>query len=368
MRQPPAPPTEQPRDYRLDILKALCISLVLIWHLETIDISTRIQAYHVNIILKEAIKAFYFQVTLLAVPTFFIVSLYLLYRKLEGSGQGYFVKRLSHLIALFLFWVACQYAIYYLAVIPKSVSPSEQISQFLDSIHTGTIIFSGGPALPFVGASVFYFLSVLIFITVFAAIFHLIARIRWLGITIGAISITAFLIYFETGALRGIEISSGGFQSFAIYIPISYLLHISRNRSSKAALALLLTGYILFSIQDYQLRIQEVPFNVYARPSIVFGATALFYGIKNLKTTTESKAVTALSNFSLGIFATHKYFQYLSIIALTPYLESAGLTKKIPFGELRVNVQTIVITISTLLLTFGCLFLMSKTPLRKFIK
>jgi len=340
----------------------------LIWHLETIDISTRIQAYHVNIILKEAIKAFYFQVTLLAVPTFFIVSLYLLYRKLEGSGQGYFVKRLSHLIALFLFWVACQYAVYYLAVIPKSVSPSEQFSQFLNSIHIRTIFFSGGPALPFVGASVFYFLSVLILLTVLAALFFMAARIKWLGVTIGAISIAAFLIYFEAGSLQGTEISSGGFQSFAVYVPISYFLYISGNRFPKVILFLLVAGYILFSIQDYQLRIREAPFNVYARPSIVFGATALFYWAQNLKTTAESKVVMALSNFSLGIFATHKYFQYLSIIALTPYLESAGLTKKIPFGELRVNAQTIIITTSTLLLTFGCLFLMSKTPLRKFIK
>ena len=74
-------PQKTSRNYQLDIIKAIAISFVLIGHLETIDISApKLQAYNFNIILKQAIIFFYFQIIFLAVAYFLLVSLFLYFQ------------------------------------------------------------------------------------------------------------------------------------------------------------------------------------------------------------------------------------------------------------------------------------------------
>jgi hypothetical protein len=153
-----------------------------------------------------------------------------------------------------------------------------------------------------------------------------------------------------------------------VYIPIAHYLWLTRSNFSKWSLIFFLTGYILFSIQDYSLRRQGFITNVYLRDAVVFGATTIFYGIKNLPVRRESKILTFFSIYSLGIYATHKYFQYLSLTLLTPLFEVYKIGKKTHFGEIHVNMQVLSIAILATTLTLLCVFILGKTPLKRFVK
>ena len=370
MQQTSSITSPKTRDDRLDFIKAICIILVLFWHLQPIDVSApRLQTYHFDLLLKEAIKFFYLQVTLLGVPAFILVSLYLYFNKLAEHGYQYASTRLLHLLKLFVFWVSCQIIIVYLVTIPKSIPFSDQFALLAKAIPLRTLLLEGGPPLPFSGGlSVFYFFSTLILLTILATVFSVMARNTLLGVTTGALITIGSLVYFESSSLRGVNVSLLDIRTFMVYIPIAYYFQPGKLGFSKGLLWFTLAGYILFSVQDYFLRTQGPFVNVYLRPTIVFGATALFYGIKNLQSWKNSKALSFLSIYSLGIFAIHKYFQYLSIVMLTPLFEAYGIVKKIPLGEFRVNVQTILIAILTVSLTFLCVVILDKTPLRKFIR
>ena len=358
------------RDGRLDIIKAICIILVLLWHLQPIDVSApRLQSYHFNLLLKETIKSFYLQITLLGVPSFILVSLYLYFQKLEEHGYQYVKTRLLHLCKLFVFWVSCQFFIFYLVTIPKSIPLVDQLKELSRGFTFYTIFLEGGPRLPFIGgSSIFYFITTLIFLTILATVFSVMAKITWLGITSGILIIAGSLIYFENSSLSGVSISLLDIRTFMIYIPIAFYFQPGKLGYSRSLFVFFVMGYVLFSAQDYYLRAQGLFVNVYLRPAIVFGTTALFYGIKNLLSWKISKVFSFLSIYSLGIFATHKYFQFLSTAILTPFFEAQGITKKIPFGEFRVNVQTFWIALLTITLTMIGIFILDKTPLKKFIR
>ncbi len=363
-------PQKTSRNYQLDIIKAIAISFVLIGHLETIDISApKLQAYNFNIILKQAIIFFYFQIIFLAVASFLLVSLFLYFQKLETTGKAYFFKRIPHLTSLFLFWVTLQYVMYYLTVIWKTGLPfKQQLAQLAGTFTPSIFILDGGPRLPIVGDSVFYYFSELIFLIILASVFFAIAKNERLGTILGAAWIIASLVYFEIACFQQTHIPYNRLHSFSLYVPLAFFFFKFRDTFSKPLLFFLITGYLAFSIQDYLLRSQEMNFNIYARPSIVFGAASLFYGIKNIKSRYETKITKFLSKYSLGIFATHKYIQYFFVVLLTPIFEAYNIGKKIPIWLFRVDVRAWVITAATLAVTFLIVYMLDKTPLNKYVK
>jgi len=361
--------TPPQRDSRLDLIKAICIVLVLFWHLQPIDIAApKLTQYHFDLLLKEGIKTFYLQVTLLAVPTFLLVALYLYFGKLAKHGYKYLWIRLPRLIQIFLFWVACQLLMFYLLSIPKSLPLAEQWNLLKVELQPYAIFIAGGPQLPEVGGSVFYYLSMLVILTVLATLFFHLAQNRAVGIGIGAIIIAGSLLYFEYCSLHGIIVLFFDVSTFVIYIPIAYFLQFNKFDFSKSLFIFIVAGYIFFTIQDYELRKLALHINVYLRASIVFGAIALFYGINNLKIETDFKVTNFLSTYSLGIFAIHKYFQYFVITLLTPYFIAEGITKKVSYGNFRVNIQTLMIAALATVTTLLCVFLLGKTPFKRFIK
>lgn len=174
-------------------------------------------------------------------------------------------------------------------------------------------------------------------------------------------------MFFEYHSINGSVFSLLDLRTFAIYIPIAYYLKFSESKFHKSLLFFLAAGYAAFSVQDYFLRRQELFNNVYLRASIAFGATTLFYAVKHLYRGKLSKVTSFLSVYSLGIYATHKYFQYISILALTPFFEAQGIGKKTAFGEIHVNLPNFMIAILGFSLTFICVALLGKTPLKKYI-
>jgi len=360
----------QTRDHRLDIIKAISITLVLCWHLQPIDITApRLLSFHFSGLLRESIKSFYSQVTLLGVPSFILVSLYLYFNKLNERGYQYTPSRLLHLLKLFTFWVSCQIIIYYLVAFPKSIAPIDRLAALFKELSLYNIFIEGGSRLPFIGGgSVFYYFTTLFLLTILATLYFMITKIPWVGISTGVVVVIGSLIFFEYSSLNGIYVLLLDIRTFLIYIPIAYYLWVGKSSFSKSLLFFLLAGYLFFSIQDFFLRRQGLVINVYLRPAIVFGATAIIYGIKNLPSWKESKVITFLSVNSLGIYATHKYFQFLSIVLLTPFFEAQGIGKKTRFGEIHVNMQTLLIALLATSLTLLCVFILGKTPLKKFIR
>lgn len=369
MQPPPNTTSPRIRDERLDVIKAISIILVLFWHLQPIDVTApRLTAFHISSLLKESLLSFYKEVTLVAVPSFFLVALYLYFSKLNENGPRYILTRLAHLLRIFVFWVLCQILVYYIIVIPKSLPFSEQIKTLAQSLSLWTVFLEGGPALPLVGGSVFYYLSSLFILTILATLFWLLAKINWLGITTGMAVVAGSLLYFEYCSVTGVYVSLLNIVTFALYIPIAFYFNSSRYRFSKPLLWFLFAGYVVFFIQDYYLRNQGLNPNAYPRPAIVFGAATLFYGVRNLKFPKMTKTLGFFSTFSLGIYAIHKYFQYLSIVALTPFFAMLEIPRKVPWGEFRIDAQAILVAVLVVTLSVVSVYLLDKTPLRKFIR
>lgn len=358
------------RDHRLDVIKAISIILVLCWHLQPLDITApKLTDFHISGIFREGIKTFYSQVTLLGVPSFILVSLYLYFQNLNDRGYSYTRTRLVHLLKLFAFWVTCQIVIYALTSYPSSTPLAERVVSTFNSLSLYNVFIEGGPRLDFIGGgSVFYYFTTLFLLTIFATIYFALTKIPWVQISIGAFGIIASLIFFEYCSLNNIYIELLDIRTFMIYIPLTHFLWLTKSNFSKWLWVISLAGYILFSIQDYYLRRQGFVTNVYLRDSVVFGATTIFYGIKNLPLHRESKILTFFSVYSLGIYATHKYFQYLSLTLLTPLFELYNIGKKTHFGEIHVNMQVLSIAILATSLTLICVYLLGKTPLKRFVK
>lgn len=355
------------RNYALDALKAISIILVLFWHLEPIDVSLpKITQYGLNLLFKEALKAFYFQVTLVAVPVFFIVSLYLYIGKFRGNNRRYFRDRIVRLFSIYLFWLCCQILIYYFTGSFSISSVGFWKSLDIPWYH---LLEIGGPALPIVGDSVFYFLYVLIILTAFSTLFMIGEQINYFNEILGGVIILFFFALFEYAAFQGKVFSFLGVTTdFVIYVPIAYFAEKYKNRLSLALAFALFAVYLLFSAQDYFLRQQGFAFGAYNRISIVFGASALFCFVFARKKMRQFTAIRFLSAYSLGIFALHKYFQYAATILLNPVYVEYGVRRKIPVWELMVNFRLLGIALLACLLTVLCVIFLSKTPLKRFVQ
>jgi len=85
------------RDYRLDMLRAISISLVLLWHLQLFRFKM-MPGSRIGIVLRYALDIFNYQVSLVAVPVFVLVSLFLFYSKaLENFAyfKAAFLRKIS---------------------------------------------------------------------------------------------------------------------------------------------------------------------------------------------------------------------------------------------------------------------------------
>jgi hypothetical protein len=371
MQTTPTTPHKPNRDYRLDIIKAISITLVLFWHFQPIDITApKLTDFHISGIFREGIKSFYQQVTLLGVPSFILVSLFLYFSKLQERGYSYSKTRLLHLVNLFIFWVSCQIIIFSLTSFPISMPLQERIQNSISGLSLYNIFIEGGPRLPFVGgSSVFYFFTTLFLLTLLSTFYFLLnSRAPRITSGLGWAIVISSLLFFEYCSLNNVYIELLDLRTFIIYIPIAHFFCVNENKIPKGWFLVFITGYILFSVQDYLLRGQGFIINVYLRAAIVFGALALFHGIKNLPVQKGSRFISFLSIYSLGIYAVHKYFQFLSITLLTPYFEIYDIGKKTHFGKIHVNMQVLTIGILGISLTLLCVYLLGKTPLKKFVR
>jgi surface polysaccharide O-acyltransferase-like enzyme len=347
------------RDFRLDILKAMAISLVLFWHLQPIRILELKKNHAFSEIIKMVVIFFYHQLTLLAVPIFLLVSLYLFYQKAETPPLAYLKSRIRRLIEIFLFWLCCQFALFF------GVSIFANGSYDLQSLwhELPELVMRGGPPLPVVGGSVFYFVFVLLVLVLLCFLFIKLGSKEKIIFIISTAIIVASISYFEILNLKGSGILYWKLENFIIYAPISYFLFKSSNEKLRRFIPVAWGCFIIFSIHDMFLRHQGYVLGAYSRVSIVCGSTAVFSSFLLFNNLKNTKLVSFLAKYSLGIFATHKYLQLIVILLLVEFGWAVPLHGINGLLDLY-NLSVAVITAS---FTLAAVYLLGRTRIKRYI-
>ncbi len=314
------------REARLDRLKAIALAFVLVWHLHPVYVDR-------SRVIGAVVHYFDFEVSLTAVPTFILVSLYLFYPKASAGGRA-LARRLWRLTSIFLFWTAVQTALY---VANHRALPALDWPLFR----------LGGPSLPIIGGSVFYYLFVLIVLTAIAWLF---ARIPepWRKLA-GALIAAASLAYFEWCYFNHRPIQYWQLENFVIYVPIAfYLPSLVRYRYFFFA------AYVLSAARD--VHFGHVDDCVYARATVLFGALTLYSFVKG-----GGRAAAWIAGYSLGLYAVHKYWQW----AL--YALKGDRSLNVTVGGAVIHFAALFIFVGTIALTIATVALCARTPLKRFV-
>ena len=325
------------RDYRLDTIKAISICFVFLWHVNPVSSE--------NIIVKSIFSLLLHNIFLIAVPSFITVSLLLFFNNYKSKGIAYFKTRMLRLFKIFMFWFLIQNTIY---ILVQREAP----------IFSLQLIFSGGPSLPIVGGSVFYFFSQLIILTNAAFLFFLLPEKVKFPLSVIVVILT--FSYFAASSTFGYKLPHSYLLSFVIYIPLSHYLPQNTRLIVKYRFVLLL----LFAASISYEKITKIMFDVieqpYSRISIVIGVVLLFCMVYSYNSK-ENVYAKALSMYSLGIFSIHKYFQLLSY-----YIFNEISSTWIHSGNI-INLQYPFIFIGTLTFTLIFIYFMKKSYLKPFI-
>jgi len=329
------------RDEGIDLLKAISIILVLIWHLKPVTSSMLPAASVAGMYGWPVMDCFYRYVTLLAVPTFICVSLHL-FIKNSFTTAGYWKKRLLRLIQLFIVWTGIQF-IFYLLAGGKLPLP------------LGAIVPGGGPELPHAGGSVFYFLFVLILCTIWTALFLKLSE-TLKAITSVAVAVLTIL-HFAFAPVYGLPIDSMAMENYYIYIPIAYYLTKYPHQFRRFRIPFI-AGYILAVLYEGIVLNNFVA--AYGRLSVLFGVLSMISLVVS-KEHAHYRPVAFLSRYSLGIFAVHKYWMYL-VVTFAAVIET-----HVQLSPALIAAEPPLFFIVISALTFLTVYLLSKTKMKVYI-
>ncbi|MEH1965075.1 acyltransferase family protein [Nostoc sp.] len=334
------------RNNSLDILKALSIAFVLIWHLRPFRFIINNSTHVTVFLIAKIIRDLELQLSLTAVPIFYIVSLYLFFQK--TSGVKYFQTRITKLIKIYLFWVIVQNIFFIVA--------TREIPNFSWELITGL-----EPSLPIVGDSVFYFLFNLICLTTLAFLYQLI-KSDSLKKIIACTVVIFCLFYFEASCLLNISIPYYWLINFVIYVPIAFYLAKFTTQVLSFKFYYLI-AFILFSFHDIYLRTFGYYSSIYGRIAIICGAMTIFCYVFSQKEIKDNLLVQKLSKYSLGLFSLHKYWQYLFFLLINNY--KIGINT----GAFGTPLSTIFLTEGFFVVFFTVLsiYLLKLTRLKQFV-
>lgn len=333
---------DQSRERGLDLIKAVCIVLVVIWHLQPVRPEMLPDSCIGVFWIKELIRFFYQDISLIAVPSFILVSLYLFISKLS-INDGYWEKRFLRLLQIYVFWVGIQFILYLLlgGVLPLPLK---------------TIFRSGGPDLPMTPAipSIFYYIYILILCTVLTFIFlKLPGKIK---LTVSVIVIGVSCVYFFLSPLYGIGVDTRSMRGYYIYIPIAYYLNQHKDKFVRYRW-LFFIGFALSVLYEWLF---SGTTSAYARLPVLFGVLT-FASFFISGWTKASRLVLFLSTYSLGIFALHTYWMaaLLSLFSVFCLSDEALLG-----GGVLKGISLFILTFSLACIS---VYLLGKTKLRTYV-
>jgi len=299
------------------------------------------------------------QLTLIAVPTFYLISLYLFYSHISSTGSGYLWRRLRRIVKLFIFWTAIQVAVYFIVRAFGHYYPNVWLG--FRQICVAQAFVMGGPSLPYVGDSVFYFLFDLAILTVLAFSYARINdRIR---IPLGLAVILGSAIYFEICHVHNISVPYWRPDSFIIYIPIAYML--THSDSIKSFWFFFLAGFIFFIAHNIWF-LKSDP-SAYARISIVLGTVAVFCIFQSLNLGLTDRFTQFLGRYSLGIFAIHKYWQLFFICFFTKAFSVLEIGQSVTISNIRFSLIYFVIGVFAIVFSLVIVRILGKTRLREYV-
>jgi hypothetical protein len=317
------------------MLKALSIVLVLIWHLQPIE-SKFSGLNQEQLLFGEVMGFFYKYISLLAVPTFITVSMYLLMQRIPLTWT-HIKNRLLHLSHIFLFWVLVQY-MFYMLTTGSIILPS------FDDVK------AGGP-----GGSVFYFLFVLIRATALSFLFMTLNETA--KMILSGLVIVISCMYFMLSPLYDISVATTSMKNYYVYIPLAYLF--LKYKEKFIRYRMIFFCCFILAIVFEELFIQHC-FSAYARLSIFCGVIYFISAI-HAREFKHVMALEWLSRFSLGIFALHLYCQYFFLFLF------GALKSHIPDVVMLPSVEKMLIFVLTVTITFSSVYLLSKTKLKVYV-
>ncbi len=328
------------RNVGIDIVKAISISLVLMWHLRPITADTMRADGYTGICWIAAIEFFYYYISLLAVPSFICVSLYLFMKKSFLAGN-YWKRRLLRLVQVFLFWTGIQFIFYLLAggalPLPLNTIPH------------------GGPTLPNGSSSVFYFLYVLIQCTLLASLFLKATDTVRQIVSVAVIILSC--LHFACSCIYGISIDTMALENYCIYIPVAYSLAKNPNYLIRWR-TIFICGYFLAIF--YEKYVADGIVSAYGRLSILMGVLSLMTCCLPVKFPI-SRPTAYLAKFTLGIFAVHMYGAFI-MGRMAEWMKSH---QYIQFQ--LITAEKMFVFALTILFTFAAVYLLSKTKLRIYL-
>ncbi len=343
------------RDYKLDILKAFAIVLVLIWHLQPLRISS-VDSLFIPLSNK-AVELIY-QKTLVAVPIFYFVSLFIFFQKNNVSGS-YVKYRLQRIFSIFIFWSFIQ-IIVYLIVEESSHILHLPFEETVSSSKLWWYILMGGPSLPVVGDSVFYFLSNLMLLTILSFFYGKYSSKHFdvLMLVVLSFYIMIHQFFFTIPYWR--------IDNFLIYIPLSHLManKYYQNMVSWKFLYISLCLYITFSMLEIAgHKFLYTRHGAYDINSLHWGVISLFIIIQ-LIPSKRIKGITWLSQYSLGLFALHKYYFLFFLFIFQGVISEVVLI----VGGSIIKMMYVPIFVFTIMFTYLTIQLLNKNKiLKKFI-
>lgn len=178
---------------------------------------------------------------------------------------------------------------------------------------------------------------------------------------ISSVTVIFSLLYFEVVGMGNSSIPYHWLSNFILYIPIAFYLANKGRQVLKFRFYYLVT-YILFSLHDIYLRIYGYNQSIYGRISIVFGALTIFCYIYTLKIP-DNWYIQKLSQYSLGLFAIHKYWQSLLFLLVKHYEISLLPT----IAVIPLNIIFTLVGAFVVLLTVLSIYLLKSTSLKQFI-
>ncbi len=247
-----------------------------------------------------------------------------------------------------------------------SIPPSQLLLRLTD-YSAERLLQEGGPPLPRVDGSVFYFLFVLIALTLMAGVFYAASNSPRLTNWGGIVLILGSLIEFETVNVLGGSIAYWRLDNFLIYVPLAYFWSIPGMRPSHRVVALVWLGFFLFSAHDFILRKNGNDLGAYSRISIVTGTCALWLTIAALHRWRVRSSIDFLARHSLGIFAVHKYWLFALLATIAATFPNLSGWLILP-GGVFIDAPMIFIALATFVLTLASVFGLAQTPLRQFVE
>ena len=331
------------RIFSLDFLRASSILAVLVWHLKLLNlIPTRLLS-------ETARNVVYYNITLLAVPVFFIVSFFLLAQRLNKT-PNYIRLRLGRLTKIYVFWFLVG-SIFTLAVILLKFG-----SSFLYNLpNVFQLLLTGGHL------SYFYITSLLILSAILGFLSPKLKRLNRNTLILCALVSSIIFSYISADGYIyevGLATNTANFLNYLPFVFIAYCLHKDRSKINKFFIFFLAAIIVASLIVEYwvlKFDTASAIFPYYGRLSVYFSAWLVVYLSLRIPFK-NNRLVNILSLNTLGIYAVH----VLTLDVATGILVRKGIA-----GPEFIALRTVLTILSTLLV----LSLMKHSqPLRQFIE